>query len=111
MNIEDCQTQMKQSRLDAQTCLGSSCMDYAAYYTSLMSYVRTEAIKRKQLAYGNYVAEMANGSTAAKSEAIMKSSDEYKEYLIYQGFADDLLEQVRTLRAKGKGDDSEKMVT
>ena len=111
MNFTDLQNHMKQSRLDARSCIGSSCLDFAAHYTSLMSYVRTEAVVAKQQAYALQVTEMARGETAAKAEAIMKASDEYKNYLIYQGYAEDMLEQVRTLRAKGKGDGSEYMMT
>lgn len=107
----DIQAKLKDSRKALVDCLGSQCIDEAGMYTSLLAYVRVLSARKKQEAYAIFTTEMANDVSAAKAEAIMKASDEHREYLIYEGYGEALLEQIRNFRAKGKGDDSEKQVT
>ncbi|MEK0326191.1 MAG: hypothetical protein QQN63_10865 [Nitrosopumilus sp.] len=111
MTHEDLQKHLKESKLALHSCIGSKCMDEAGTYVSLLAFVMVETAQKKQESYALNITEIATGSSAAKSEIIMKASDEYRDYLIHKGYCEALLEQVRNFRAKGKGDDSEKQMT
>jgi hypothetical protein len=111
MNSQEIREHIKQSKQAVHACVGSGCLDEAATYISLLAYVRYETAKKKQEAYEIQVGAIQAGDTIGKAQALMKSTNEYKEYLMYEGFSESLLEMTRTLRAKGKGDDSEKMLT
>lgn len=106
----DIQAQIKDFRVRGNTCDGSSCMDIAMEVISMMGYVNVLAAQARQEAHALMVTEMVNES-AAKAEAIMKASDEYKNYLTYNGYSECLMELSRTLRAKGKLSEEEKNET
>lgn len=111
MTSNDLLKKIKQAEKSLKDCVGSACMDEAGVCTSLMVYVRVKEAEWKQRAYALFVTEMARGESAAKSEALMKSSDEYKTYLILKASGESLMEMIRTMRAKGKNDKSEELLT
>jgi len=108
---EELQKHLRQSKDALQSCVGTGCDDVSGTYTSLMSFVRVQTAHKKQQAYALNFAEIANGSSAAKAGVIMKASDEYRDYLIFDSYCEALLEQVRNMRAKGKNDNAERQMT
>ena len=111
MTVQETIKQLTEAEKALKNCIGSSCQDAAGHYVSLLARARVETAIQKQKAYALCVTEMANGSSATKAQTIMKARDEYKIYLGYEGCCEGLLEMIRSMRAKGKDDDSERMMT
>jgi len=107
MNIQE---KIAAFRKQGETCQGSACMDIAMEVISLMGFINAKSAAYRQQAHALAVTEMTNQS-AAKSIVLMKASDEYKKYLIYNGYSESLMELSRTLRAKGKLSEEEKSET
>lgn len=111
MTAEDIREHIKNAKNELHSCVGSLCLDHAGTYISLLAYVRFETAKRKQGAYEIQVMAIQAGDTLGKATALMKCSQEYADYLTYEGLSEALLEMVRTLRKKGEIDKQEEMLT